>query len=58
MIDKASAEIKYLATLEHFTEEHFLSSNVRQQNFDRILGAGESLELFRAQRKKYEELGQ
>ena len=58
MIHKATADINYVATLDHFTEENFLSDAVLQGNYDRILGAGKPLELFRAQRKKYEELGQ
>jgi len=51
--DRARAEIKYLATLEHMTEEFFVSGK-SYGKFERIFGdSTTALEIYKEQRNKY-----
>lgn len=51
--DRARAEIKYLATLEHMTEE-FFTSGKSYGKFERIFGdSTTALEVYKEQRNKY-----
>ena len=55
MKDRMEAEISYLATLEHFDEDLFLSgSSEFTRNFIRILGRDNALDLFRKKKAAYE----
>jgi len=56
MGEKSEASIRYLSTLDHITEKMFLDNSELQGKFDKILGVGESIKLFRIYRKTYEEL--
>lgn len=58
MVQKAESSIRYFSTLDHVTEKMFLDSSELQGKFDKILGNGESIKLFRIHRKTYEELDQ
>ena len=58
MAQKSDASIKYLSTLDHVTEKMFVDNSELQGKFDKILGIGESIKLFRIYRKAYEELDQ
>jgi hypothetical protein len=55
--DKVIAEINYKATLDHMTEEMFLSDVNRIKRFNRILGDDDmALNIFRSKRKEYNSL--
>ena len=55
--DKVIAEINYKATLDHMTEEMFLSDVNRIRRFNRILGDDDmALNIFRSKRKEYNAL--
>ena len=55
--DKVIAEINYKATLDHMTEEVFLSDVNRIRRFNRILGDDDmALNIFRSKRKEYNSL--
>ena len=55
--DKVIAEINYKATLDHMTEEMFLSDVNRMKRFNRILGDDDmALNIFRSKRKEYNAL--
>lgn len=55
--DKVIAEITYKATLDHMTEEMFLSDVNRIRKFNRILGDDDmALNIFRSKRKEYNAL--
>jgi len=55
--DKVIAEITYKATLDHMTEEMFLSDVNRIKRFNRILGDDDmALNIFRSKRKEYNAL--
>ena len=55
--DKAIAEINYLATLEHITEDHFISSTTKMRQWGRIFNDEDmALNIFREKRKLYDGL--
>jgi len=55
--DKVIAEINYKATLDHMTEEMFLSDVNRIRRFNKILGDDDmALNIFRSKRKEYNAL--
>jgi hypothetical protein len=55
--NKVIAEINYKATLDHMTEEVFLSDVNRIRRFNRILGDDDmALNIFRSKRKEYNAL--
>jgi hypothetical protein len=55
--DKAIAEIRYLATLDHFTEDHFISDTKKVREYATIFNDDKmALSIYRAQREKFEGL--
>lgn len=55
--DKAIAEINYLATLEHITEDQFISSATKMRQWGRIFNDDDmALNIFREKRKLYDGL--
>ncbi len=55
--DKAIAEINYLATLEHITEDQFISSATKMRQWGRIFNDDNmALNIFREKRKLYDGL--